>query len=372
MPNRLDIEITSQSNDSFYTWRSAGAKEPKGTIKATLVPSGVAIGDVLRVEADFMMDGIEIISVLPTRQKKDEPELLEIIGSGKESLGVTTSLVSKGNKKRNSKKGRNNKSTRSSERKNKTFDNDKRIERKKRRPYQPPRGKRLKPARKRRNDYISNLPLLHQTLAKELVGSSIPDLRKTLKKMSLPEGCPEALLDYAEKLNQDMKMAEWLDKAESVENNLAKIDLQDFRSVVASSERWAKSAEAIVIKERLGVKLTERIDSDHREWLASIKEALKEEKTVRALNLSSRSPKAGAQLPENLGLQLSEQAGNALNNLANPYRWSVVMEAVALSPVREKVIPQGLPTNITDDLKKSIAKHAERIPQIAELFATTS
>jgi hypothetical protein len=89
---------------------------------------------------------------------------------------------------------------------------------------------------------------LHQTLAKELVGSSIPDLRKTLKKMSLPEGCPEALLDYAEKLNQDMKMAEWLDKAESVENNLAKIDLQDFRSVVASSERWAKSAEAIVIK----------------------------------------------------------------------------------------------------------------------------
>jgi hypothetical protein len=118
--------------------------------------------------------------------------------------------------------------------------------------------------------------------------------------------------------------------------------------------------------------LTERIDSDHKEWLVSIEQALKEEKTVRALNLSSRSPKAGAQLPENLGLQLSEQAGNALNSLANSYRWSVVVEAVALSPVRKKVTPQSLPGNVTDDLKKSIQKHAERIPQIAILFTEAS
>ena len=372
MTNRLDIEITSQSDDSFYTWRSAGAKEPKGTIKASLLPSGVNIGDVLRVEADFMIDGIEITSVLPSKSKKVEPEFLEIIGSGKESLGVTTSLVSKGNKKRSNKSRRNNKPTRSPEGNKTRPRSDKRPEQKKRRTYQPARGKRLKASKKRRNEFISNLPAQHQNLAKELVGSTIPELRKTLKKMSLPEGCPEALLDYAEELNQDIKMAEWLDKADSVENNIAKIDLQDFRSVVASSERWAKSAEAITIKERLESKLTERIDSDHKEWLVSIEQALKEEKTVRALNLSSRSPKAGAQLPENLGLQLSEQAGNALNSLANSYRWSVVVEAVALSPVRKKVTPQSLPGNVTDDLKKSIQKHADRIPQIAILFTEAS
>ena len=80
MPNRLDIEITSQSTESSYTWRSAGAKEPKGTIKASLLPSGVAIGDVLKVEADFMIDGIEITAVLPQKIKKDGPELLELLG----------------------------------------------------------------------------------------------------------------------------------------------------------------------------------------------------------------------------------------------------------------------------------------------------
>ena len=80
MPNRLDIEITSQTTDSSYTWRSAGAKEPKGTIKASLLPSGVAIGDVLKVEADFMIDGIEITAVLPQKAKKDGPELLELFG----------------------------------------------------------------------------------------------------------------------------------------------------------------------------------------------------------------------------------------------------------------------------------------------------
>ncbi len=95
MPNRLDIEITSQASDSSYTWRSAGAKEPKGTIKASLLPSGVTIGDVLKVEADFMIDGIEITAVLPQKTKKDEPELLELFGTGKETAGVTTSLVKK-------------------------------------------------------------------------------------------------------------------------------------------------------------------------------------------------------------------------------------------------------------------------------------
>ena len=106
MPNRLDIEITSQSTESSYTWRSAGAKEPKGTIKASLLPSGVAIGDVLKVEADFMIDGIEITAVLPQKIKKDGPELLELLGTGKETAGVTTSLVKKSNNRKRRKDAR--------------------------------------------------------------------------------------------------------------------------------------------------------------------------------------------------------------------------------------------------------------------------
>ena len=367
MPNRLDIEITSQSDESSYTWRSAGAREPKGTVPAKILPNDVSIGDVLRVEADFMIDGIEITSVLPTKSKKDSTEILEILGSGKDASGVTTSLIPKGKKRgRNNKRQQNDNSKPKQKRKaqNKKGSPD----RKNRKPYRSPRGKRLKASKKYRNEYVASLPETHKPLARQLIGSTIPNLRKTIDKMALPQGFPEAILDYAEELNQQLKMAEWLDKAEAVEENVESVDLQDFRSVVASSGRWAKSPEAIAVKERLENKLNERIDLDHKEWLRSIQDALDDEKTVRALNLSSRSPKAGAQLPEIVTNQLIEQASRALNEQSSAYRWAIVLEAVAFSPVREKINPNGLPSTITDELKETIAKHGERVPQIANLF----
>jgi len=367
MPNRLDIEITSQSDESSYTWRSAGAREPKGTVPAKILPNDVSIGDVLRVEADFMIDGIEITSVLPTKSKKDSPEILEILGSGKDASGVTTSLIPKGKKRgRNNKRQQNHNSKPKQKRKaqNKKGSPD----RKNRKPYRSPRGKRLKASKKYRNEYVASLPETHKPLARQLIGSTIPNLRKTIDKMALPQGFPEAILDYAEELNQQLKMAEWLDKAEAIEENVESIDLQDFRSVVASSGRWAKLPEAIAVKERLENKLNERIDLDHKEWLRSIQDALDDEKTVRALNLSSRSPKAGAQLPEIVTNQLIEQASRALNEQSSAYRWAIVLEAVAFSPVREKINPNGLPSTITDELKETIAKHGERVPQIANLF----
>jgi len=371
MPNRLDIEITSQTTDSSYTWRSAGAKEPKGKIKASLLPSGVAIGDVLKVEADFMIDGIEITAVLPQKTKKDEPELLEIFGTGKETAGVTTSLVKKGGKRKRRKDVKGGSRSRQTKERRQQRSSKSKPERKNRKPYQSPRGKRLKPSKKYRNEFIESLPELHKPLAKELSGSTIPNLRKTIEKMNLPDGFPDALLDYAENLNQELKMAEWMDKATAIENNIKSIDLQDFRSVVASSGRWAKSTESIAMKERLELKLNERIDQDHKNWLKSIEEALKEEKAVRALNLSSRSPKAGAQLPQAITDSLIEQANKALNAEASAFRWSVVVEAVAFSPVRQKVVPVGLPAEISDELNQMIKKHGERIPQISLLFPLT-
>ena len=371
MPNRLDIEITSQSTESSYTWRSAGAKEPKGTIKASLLPSGVAIGDVLKVEADFMIDGIEITAVLPQKIKKDGPELLEILGTGKETAGVTTSLVKKSSNRKRRKDARVGPKNKQAKDRKQSRSSKAKTERKDRKPYRSPRGKRLKPSKKYRNEFIESLPELQKPIAKELSGSTIPNLRRTIEKMDLPEGFPDALLDYAENLNQQLKMAEWMDKATAVENNIENIDLQDFRSVVASSARWAKSANSIAIKERLELKLNERIDQDHKKWLTSIEEALQEEKTVRALNLSSRSPKAGAQLPEAITTRLIEQANKALNAEATAHRWSIVAEAVAFSPVRQKVIPDGLPTEISEELKESIKKHGDRIPQIAKVFILT-
>ena len=64
MSRRLDIELTSTRDDGTWTWRAAGAKVPKGVLVATLLPNESKIGDVLKIEADFDIDGITVLSVI--------------------------------------------------------------------------------------------------------------------------------------------------------------------------------------------------------------------------------------------------------------------------------------------------------------------
>ena len=78
MSSRIEIELTSEIDADLYTWRALGAKEPKGTIIKSLFPTDVSIGDTFRVEADFLIDGIEIIRVLPKREERKEQETIEI------------------------------------------------------------------------------------------------------------------------------------------------------------------------------------------------------------------------------------------------------------------------------------------------------
>ena len=79
MSSRIEIEITSEIDDQQYTWRALGAREPKGTIKKSLLPAETKIGDDYRVEADFLIDGIEILRVLPKRDERKGQETLEIL-----------------------------------------------------------------------------------------------------------------------------------------------------------------------------------------------------------------------------------------------------------------------------------------------------
>ena len=61
MSRRIDIELTSNRNDGTWSWRAAGAKAPKGVINATLLATSAKAGDVLKVEADFDLDGITVL-----------------------------------------------------------------------------------------------------------------------------------------------------------------------------------------------------------------------------------------------------------------------------------------------------------------------
>ena len=57
MSRRLEIELTSTRPDGSWTWRAAGAKQPKGDLDGALLPEGTEVGAVLRVEGFACPDG---------------------------------------------------------------------------------------------------------------------------------------------------------------------------------------------------------------------------------------------------------------------------------------------------------------------------
>ena len=102
---RMEIELTSTRDDGQWTWRAAGARQPRGTVADTLVPGGTSVGDVLRVEVEQFMDGIEVTSVLVDRVERSEPETLEILGSGQNEPLVTTKLAGRRGRRRDEGEG---------------------------------------------------------------------------------------------------------------------------------------------------------------------------------------------------------------------------------------------------------------------------
>ena len=78
MSRRIDIELTSALGDGTWTWRAAGARQPKGTLDGAILPRDAKVGDELKVEVEQELDGLSILSVVAGREKHD-PELLTLL-----------------------------------------------------------------------------------------------------------------------------------------------------------------------------------------------------------------------------------------------------------------------------------------------------
>ena len=96
---KIDVEITSQRDDGDWTWRAVGAREPKGTIDASLLPTNSVVGSQFLVETEYFLDGIVITKVFDKKQESEKSETLEILGSGTKTDLVTTQLA-KGKKRK--------------------------------------------------------------------------------------------------------------------------------------------------------------------------------------------------------------------------------------------------------------------------------
>jgi hypothetical protein len=96
MSRRLEIELTSQRDDGSWTWRAAGARQPKGSLDGTVLPAEAKIGQELTVEVEDVLDGIDVLSVLEKRSRSTGFDTLELLGSGNDEASVTTELQPKG------------------------------------------------------------------------------------------------------------------------------------------------------------------------------------------------------------------------------------------------------------------------------------
>jgi len=386
---KIDVEITSQREDGDWTWRAVGAREPKGTVEASLLPDNSSVGAQFSVETEHFLDGIVVTKVFDKKQDSEKGETLEILGSGKQADLVTTQLAkSKKNKKPSkrspssqSRKAEANKSKKSSVKKDKSPPPRRKKARTetKKDDHKFPKSKRLKAKRRYRNEAIKNLPDEMKRVAEILLQKGIPGLRDSInsqnelaKKAGEPEIPEDILLKLAEHVYPDLRTAEWLDRADGALRGIETVDLRDIRSVIVASESIQKNDEVRSLAENLKEGFNKRVDTDQKNWLKEVISTLKEGRIVRALRLSSRPPKAGFPLPEDLLNSLTEATNMALSADVTQSRWGTIAEAAAFSPVHDRVIPAGVPENPNEELLKIIRRISSKAPSIVNKFEASA
>jgi len=395
MPRRIDVELTSSREDGTWTWRAAGARQPKGELNGSLLYDGATVGDVVKAEADFDVEGITILSITPPKGRRREPERIEVVGTPmRDDQLVTSTLVGKGGGRggrRDDRDGRSDRDRRGprSNRGARPGSDRAGAERRPRRdgagerpprpdrpaPEPRPKAKRLRPGRVHRNEVLAGLPEEHRPIAEAVLRGGIPAVRQAVDKQNeearasgAPEIKADGMVSIGEQLLPALRTAEWHDRADAALADVDELDLRDLRSVVVAADVAARDDVTRELAQNLRDALAHRVEQEHAAWLAEVAETLGDGRTVRALRLSSRPPKAGSPLPPDLAARLTEAANAALTVETSPDRYATVLDALAYSPVRQAVVPQGVPAEPGDALLTAVRKLSSRLPQIAALF----
>lgn len=394
MPRRIDIELTSSLADGSWTWRAAGARNPKGVVESAILPGGSKVGDELKVEVEQGLDGIDILSVIKGRDTGAR-DLLALLPAEENFQAVIETRAKRDRNDRGDRGGRDGKrdgKRGGGGRDGKGRDGDSRGEgrgdggnnRGPRRPHfeappelpKRPKPKRLRPGKDRRNEVLASIAEEQRGIA-ELALQGMPAVRTRLaedNKKLTAEGkptMPEAsVLKMAEDMLPKLRVADWLDRAEAAQKQMEHLDLRDIRSVVAAGDDpvVARDDSTKAINDQLKKDLAKKQDVELKLWLEDVDAALEVGRSIRALRLSSQPPKAGVMFPPELARKLGEAATAGLTAEDSSDRWSAVMEAAAFSPVRTLVTPAAPPSPITDDLKKTALRLGPLLPQIAALL----
>ena len=406
MPRRIDIELTSASSDGSWTWRAAGALKPKGTVDGSILHDGASVGDVVKVEAEQMLDGMEILSVVKSRDKNESRGLMELLPDDKPFEAVIETKAKRGRGERsggNDREGRGRGRDGDDRGGRPARDGDKRgsgrdanksgsgrdADKRERsdRPKKPhfeappevpqrPKPKRLRPGKARTQEVLASVPEEQRPIAElalqgmGAVRTRVKEENTKLKADGKPEMPESSVTKMAEDMLPKLRVADWLDRAEAAQRQMQHLDLRDLRSVVAASAdpMVARDESTRVIADELKASLVTKQSEEMTNWLEDVDTALTVGRVIRALRLSSQPPKAGVMFPPQLAKRLGEAATNSLLPEDSGDRWSAVLEAAAFSPVRALVTPTVAPTTIDDELKKTTLRLGPLLPQIAALL----
>jgi hypothetical protein len=399
---RLEIELTSSRDDGTWTWRAAGARQPRGVLDAGVLPAGAKVGDVLRVDAEQNIDGINVTNVLPPKAKSREPERLEMISRPVEGPLVSSTVTGRDKPEGRRRPPRGDRPPRTGDDRDRPGRGERgrdtregREPRERReprgaaaRPTGPrsgrpaseerparPRPKRLQAGRAHRDALMATLPPEQAAVAEQLLKGGIPAVRQALqaqndeaKAAGGPQINADLLVGMAEELLPRLRAAEWRDKAEAAMAQADEVGLRDLRSVVAGADTVARDPDSRELASKLRDALERRSAAERDAWVAEVTAALDDGRVVRALRISGRPPEAGARLSPEAGTRLSDAAGAALGPDAAPDRWAAVLDAVAASPVRATVTPAGLPPEPGDGLLGAARAAAGKIPALGALL----
>ncbi|MEY5060022.1 MAG: hypothetical protein RJA51_1769 [Actinomycetota bacterium] len=307
MSRRIEIELTSKREDGTWTWRAAGAREPKGVVDASVVPGGASVKDVLRAEVETDLDGTRVLSIQPPKQKTARTGLLELIPSDKPFEPVTQKLARK-ERRDDGKRG---------PRRDRPAAKDGEKQDRPQRPRRPhfetppevpmrPKAKRLRAGRAHVDAVLADLPEAQRAIAEKVLSGGVPAVRAAVEQQNKQavaagqEKIPaDGLVQMAEQLLPRLRVAEWLDKAEGAQKIIGDIDLRDLRAIVVASNDpvIARDESTRALADAMKSALTKRQDEETKNWLDDIQAATKVGRVVRALKLSSQPPKAGVPFP---------------------------------------------------------------------------
>jgi len=404
MSRRIDIELTSALPDGSWTWRAAGARKPNGQMDGSLLPTGSAVGDVLKVEIEQMLDGIEVQSIVKARDKAEDANLLELLPSEKPFEAVIETRAKRDRSERrddrDSGRGRRDgkrDGKRDGGRREGARDGGRdggrdgagsgkaRSDQRRQRPHfetppelpQRPKPKRLRPGKARRNAVLADLPEEQRPIAEmalqgmSAVRARVKEENTRLEAAGQPTMPEQSVVKMAEDMLPKLRVAEWLDRAEAAQRQMEHLDLRDLRSVVAAGEdpTVARDESTRAIADDLKHSLVRKQEEELTLWFGDIDAAIGVGRVIRALRLSSQPPKAGVMFPPDLARRLGEAATAALQPEDPADRWIAVLEAAAFSPVRTLVTPSVAPAVVTDDLKATTIRLGPALPQIAALLS---